>query len=262
VYQSHEVWFSDTIGANNTASGVETLSSNTAGDGNTAVGEAALQHNTTGSANIALGYKAGSNLTSGDNNIYLGHPGAARESNTMRLGKGQTRTIIAGIASTPVSGRQVFINSNGLLGIMASCARYKRDIHDIGVRSRGLFQLRPVTFRYKQDAQEQWQYGLIAEEVAKVYPELVVRGAKGVVESVQYHELIPMLLNEVQHQQQVLSAQAPQIAELQAQNARLQAVVGQLQQRDEEQRTQNAALAARLERLEVGAIRTATMTTR
>ena len=108
----------------------------------------------------------------------------------------------------------------------------------MGERSRGLHHLRPVTFHYKQDARGQRQYGLIAEEVAKVYPELVVRGTKGEVESVQYHELIPMLLNEVQHQQQEiveLKAQAQQVTELQA---------------------QNAALAARLERLEAGAVHT------
>src|SRR5262249_11872540 len=111
-------------------------------------------------------------------------------------------------------------------------------------------QLRPVTFRYKQDAQGQQQYGLIAEEVAKVYPELVTKGADGKVESVQYHELIPMLLNEVQHQQHEiagLKAQVQQVEELKAQNARLQAA---LEQRDAEQRAQTAALAARLDQLE------------
>ena len=117
--------------------------------------------------------------------------------------------------------------------------------------SQGVYHLRPVIFRYKHDPQGQQQYGLIAEEVAKVYPELVTKGADGKVESVQYHELIPMLLNEVQHQQQEiaeLKAQAQQVAELKAQN--------------EEQRAQNAALATRLERLEQGAIRTAAAATR
>src|SRR5262249_51202138 len=94
------------------------------------------------------------------------------------------------------------INSAGQLGIVASSARYKRDIRDMRDRSQGLYQLRPVTFRYKQDAQGQQQYGLVTEEVAKVYPELVTKGADGKVESVQYHELIPMLLNELQRQQQ------------------------------------------------------------
>jgi len=136
----------------------------------------------------------------------------------------------------PISGAQVTINNAGQLGILASSTRYKRDIRDMRDSSQGLYHLRPVTFRYKQDAQGQQQYGLIAEEVAKVYPELVTKGADGKVESVQYHELIPLLLNDVQHQQR-------QIAELKVQN--------------EEQRAQNAALAARLERLEAGTTQTA-----
>src|SRR5262249_1769289 len=193
--------------------------------------------NSTGNRNIALGVQAGFHLSGGDFNIYLGNtaPGGADESNTMRLGQpsAQTRTFIAGITTAPVSGRQVMITSRGQLGILTASARYKRDIQDMRERSQGLYQLRPVTFRYKQDPQGPRQYGLIAEDVAKVYPELVVRGAKGEVESVQYHELIPMLLNEVQHQQQ-------EIVELKAQNERLQAALVQ----------QTAALAARLEQLE------------
>src|SRR5262249_30426918 len=126
-------------------------------------------------------------------------------------------------------------------------------------------RLRPVTFRYKQDAQGQRQYGLIAEEVAKVYPELVVRGAKGEVESVQYQELIPMLLNEVQHQQQALTTQARQVAELQAQNESLRAAhaqeLAELKAQNERLQAalaqQTAAVAARLERLEQGAVRAA-----
>jgi hypothetical protein len=208
----------------------------------------------------------------------LGNTGGATESNTMRLGQvvNQTRTFIAGIAGVRISGAQVTINNQGQLGIVASSARYKRDIQDMRESSQGVYKLRPVTFRYKQDKEGQRQYGLIAEEVAQVYPELVTKGADGKVESVQYHELIPLLLNEVQRQQQNLAAQAQQltaqsqelaalkaqaqeVTELKAQNARLQAV---LVQRDEEQRVQNAALAARLERLEQGATRTAAAASR
>jgi len=165
----------------------------------------------------------------------------------------QTRTFIAGVYGASLSSGnspvQVFIDKNGQLGKLPSSARYKKDVADMRDASQGLYQLRPVTFRYKQDPQGQQQYGLIAEEVAKVYPELVTKGADGKVEAVQYHELIPMLLNEVQRQQQeiaTLKAQAQEVAELKAQN--------------EEQRAQNAALAARLERLEQGAVRTATLT--
>jgi hypothetical protein len=146
----------------------------------------------------------------------------------MRLGQEQTRTFIAGIATSPVTGSLVVITDKGRLGIVVSSARYKQDIHDMGEQSAGLRQLRPVTFYYKADPQGAQQYGLIAEEVAEVYPELVTKGADGKVESVQYHGLIPMLLNEVQHQQQEigeLKAQVQQVAELKAQNARLEAAL-------------------------------------
>src|SRR5262249_30484451 len=139
------------------------------------------------------------------------------------------------------SGVQVLINSNGQLGTLVSSARYKRDIQDMQDSSQGLYHLRPVRFRYKQDPNGQPQYGLIAEEVAKVYPELVTKGADGKMESVQYHELIPMLLNEVQHQQQKLETQSQELAELKA---------------------QNAALVERLGRLEAATTHTATAVTR
>src|SRR5262249_51324359 len=225
------------------------LYSNATGSYNTALGYQAL-YNSTGSRNLALGYNAGYKLTSGDKNIYVGNSGVASESATMRLGSAQTRTFITGIRGVHLgrTGVAVVINSSGQLGTLVSSARYKHDIQDMREGSQGLYHLRPVTFRYKQDAQGQQQYGLIAEEVAKVYPELVVKGADGKVESVQYHELIPMLLNEVQRQRQKLEAQAQELAEVKAQN--------------EEQRAQNAALAARLERLEQGATRTAAVATR
>jgi Chaperone of endosialidase len=137
----------------------------------------------------------------------------------------------------------------------ASSARYKHDIEPLDAHSQGLVQLRPVTFRYRQDPQGARQYGLIAEEVAAVYPELVIRSATGEVESVQYEALIPLLLHELQHQQR-------QVAELQAQNERIQALAVHLQQRDEVQQAQNAALAARLEQLEAAATSAAAWTSR
>jgi len=236
----------NTTGAVNTAIGNDALENNTFGASNTAIGVKALFHVNNGGSNTAIGAGAGFNLTSGNNNIYLGSFGGTSESNTMRLGHSQARTFISGIAGVPVTGKQVFINSNGQLGILASSARFKRDIQTMGNRSRRLLQLRPVTFRYKQDPQGQRQYGLIAEEVAKVYPDLVTKGADGKVDSVQYHELIPMLLNEVQHQQHALEAQAQQLAHMKAQNQRLQAELVE----------QNAALAGRLQQLETQAGRT------
>jgi hypothetical protein len=233
----------NTSGFANTALGQAALLTNVAGIQNTAVGLAALQNNS-GSNNIAMGFQAGFRLTGGNNNIDIGAftQGIAGESNTLRIGTGLglARTFMAGIHNAPVSGSQVFVNANGQLGIAPSSARYKRDIQTMGDRSRLLFQLRPVIFRYKFDPRGERQYGLIAEEVAKVYPELVTKGEDGKVESVQYHKLIPMLLNEVQHQQQTLEAQTQQLAQLKAENTRLEATLAE----------QNAALAARLARLE------------
>ena len=241
--------FSNTTGTFNTAGGVDALFSNTTGGSNTAHGVFALLFNTTGLNNIAVGLGAGGILASGNNNIYLGGSSAtATESNTMRLGAVQTQTFIAGISGVSVSGSAVFINNAGQLGIQASSIRYKRDIQPMGAHSRGLLRLRPVIFRYKQDVQGERQYGLIAEEVAKIYPELVTRTANGEIESVRYQEVTPMLLNELQHQQR-------QLAELKAENARLRAAVVQQQERD-------AALAARLERLEAAAARAATQASR
>jgi hypothetical protein len=235
----------NTTGSNNTGFGTNALSSNTIGVENTASGFQALMNNA-GSRNIAVGANAGFNLKTGNSNIYLGNTGAVSEGNTIRLGQTQTRAFIAGVFGKPASGgMQVFINSAGQLGTLVSSARYKRDIQTMGENSQGLYQLRPVTFRYKQDAQGARQYGLLAEEVAKVYPELVVRGSKGEVESVQYHQLIPMLLNELQRQQHALIAQSAGLAELQAQNRRLEAALMQ----------QNTAVAARVAQLEAGATR-------
>jgi hypothetical protein len=245
----------NSTGSNNTASGLYALLSNSTGSNNTASGAYALFSNPTGTNNIAIGYSAGSGLTTGSNNIYLGNVGTATESNTMHLGGSQTQTFIAGISGVPVSGSVVLISNTGQVGIQASSLRYKYDIAPMGARSHALLQLRPVTFRYKQDAQGEQQYGLIAEEVAKVYPELVTRGATGDIEAVRYHELTPMLLNELQHQQRQLAVQAQELATLKAQNARLRAAVLQQQERD-------AALAARLERLEAAAARAATLASR
>ena len=231
----------NTTGSENTSVGLEALSQNSDSSGSTALGFKALA-NSGGLGNIGIGKKAGFNLGSGDNNIYIDNSGKGTESGTIRIGKGvHTATFIAGISGTPISGSTVLINSKGRLGILASSARYKRDIRDMGEGSQGLLDLRPVTFRYKGDSSGERQYGLVAEEVAKVYPELVVRTATGEVQSVKYEELIPMLLNEVQHQRQVLGAQAQQLAE---------------------QRERDEALLARMARLEESAAHGTTLASR
>jgi Chaperone of endosialidase len=222
---------------------------NTTGDDNAANGFQALFSNTTGSNNIGLGFNAGKNIVAGSKNIEIGSAGAKDESNTIRVGTQgtQTATHVAGVYDTLVRGAEVVVNSNGQLGSVKSSGRYKRDIRPLAERSRGLWRLRPVTFRYRQDPQGEQQHGFIAEEVAKVYPELVVRGDKGEVESVQYYELIPLMLNEMQHQEADLAelktqyhVQQATLIELKAQNLMLRAALAQ----------QNTVFRARLERLE------------
>src|SRR5215470_3060842 len=208
----------NTTGTFNTASGVSALFSNTTGNNNTALGVNALG-NSAGSGNIAIGKSSGSNLMAGDDNIYLGSPGGpATESDTLRLGSAQTRAFVAGVAFTPVTrSKAVRIDGSGQLGVLVSSARYKRDIEAMGTRSQELFTLRPVIFRYREDPGGMQQYGLIAEEVATVYPELVTRTATGEVEGVDYEALIPMLLNELQRQQQVQDRQQRELVVLKAQ---------------------------------------------
>jgi len=210
---------------NNTGIGANALQGNTGGTGNTATGFDALVNNATGSENIAIGFNAGTNLTSGSNNIDIGNVGVVGESNVIRIGtKGtQTRTLIAGISGTPIFvGSQVLVNSNGRLGIAASSARFKRDIRDMGDASGRLMKLRPVTFRYKEDPNGTMEYGLVAEEVARIYPELVTNGDDGKPETVAYHLLPAMLLNELQKQVRENQRKDAQIAALKKQIKSLQ----------------------------------------
>jgi hypothetical protein len=222
------------------ASGTGALFANATGSLNTASGFQALLALTAGHRNTALGWGAGNLLTSGSNNIYLGHPGVASESGTLRLGNVQTRAFIKGVFGTAISGNTVLINSAGQLGVLLSSARYKQDIAPLALQeSAKVQQLRPVTFHYKTEANGPLQYGLIAEEVAQVYPELVTRDADGVIEGVRYEALTPLLLKEVQGQHhqiatqaqqmqvvlQQVAAQAQQIAELKRQNDTLRAAV-------------------------------------
>jgi hypothetical protein len=211
-------------GTSNTAAGYEALYGNTSGADNTATGVHALAANTTGSNNIGEGYHAGYNLTTGSNNIDIGSPGVKAESGVIRIGtitgttSTQSAAYIAGIygIKTATAGTAVFIDSSGQLGTVSSSIRYKEDIQPIAGASERLLMLRPVEFRYKKadaSGDKPIQYGLIAEEVAKVYPELVVRDAMtGRIDGVRYDELAPMLLNEVQQQHSQMTAQAEKIA--------------------------------------------------
>ena len=175
---------------------------------NTAFGFNSLYFITTGINNTAIGNAAGRDQTTGIGNIYIGNDvyGIAGESNVMRIGNAndQTQTYIAGIYGASIgSGAAVYVNSSGRLGTSTSSGRFKEDIKEMGEASSRLMNLRPVTFRYNSEMDKEdrtLQYGLIAEEVAEVYPELVQYEKDGEPFSVRYHELSPMLLNEAQKQ--------------------------------------------------------------
>jgi hypothetical protein len=209
-------------GSNNTATGLQALYFNTTGSGNTAIGEWALASNTTGNNNIAIGYHAARAVISGNsNNIHIGNPGEADDYGTIRIGstpstsydcflggigrcRPQGSFFAAGIRGTTTANNDavpVLIDGNGQLGTVNSSRRYKEDIKDMGDASSGLMRLRPVTFRYQKpfaDGSKPVQYGLIAEEVAEVYPDLVAHSVDGQIETVKYQVLDSMLLNEVQ----------------------------------------------------------------
>jgi hypothetical protein len=219
-------------GGSNTASGYQALYANVSGNDNTANGMHALASNTTGSSNVAVGWHAGYNLTTGSNNVDMSNVGVAAESGVIRIGTTgtQTKAFIAGIYGTSVSGSAVVVNSSGQLGVVVSSERFKTDIAPMGSDSAKLQTLRPVKFHLKSDPTGEVQYGLIAEEVAKVYPELVIRDETGRIDGVRYDELAPMLLNQMQEQQNVVAAYSAKIAAQDQRAAAQDAKIAQLQE--------------------------------
>jgi hypothetical protein len=225
---------SNTTGSDNTATGNNALYSNTAGNTNVALGEDALYTNTTGSHNIGIGFKAGYALTTGSNDIDIGSDGRDGESGVIRIGvEGtQKQAYLAGVATSQITGAAVYVNAHGQLGVLASSERYKTAVAPMGASTAALAQLRPVTFHLKSEPQGEVQYGLIAEEVAAVYPELVIRDAAGQIQGVRYDELAPMLLNEVQQQRHELQEIREEFAALRRSNEATQAALSQLQATD------------------------------
>ncbi len=253
----------NTTGGNNSFFGSAAGSNNTTGLGNSFFGSDAGNANTTGDNNIVIGNLAGANLATGNDNIYLANSPAANESNSIRIGTEgvQTRAFIAGISGNTVaaaSGTTVFVDAFGRLGTIVSSRRFKQVIRAMGYASSKLMQLRPVTFRYKPEVVEGMQtlqYGLIAEEVEKIYPDLVQYAADGKPQTVRYHLLNTMLLNEVQQQQRQLESQKHQ---LQAQTQRITNQAQQLQTQTQQmtrQAQQISSLETRLLRLETRASR-------
>jgi hypothetical protein len=227
-----EALFRNLNGYDNVAVGGEALSSNTHGVQNTAVGQGALSANTTGINNTALGNIAGSHLTTGNNNIDIGSgaEGVAGESNTIRIGTSDiTTTVIHGISGATIpSGGTVLVAANGQLGTMVSSKRFKQEIKPMDKASETLFSLKPVTFRYKKefDPTGTSQFGLVAEEVEKVNPDLVVRDEEGKPYSVRYEQVNAMLLNEFLKEHQKVQELEKQVEKL---IAGLQKVSAQLE---------------------------------
>jgi Chaperone of endosialidase len=216
-------------GFSNTAVGFSALPLNNAANDNTAIGVEALLRNT-GSSNIALGFQAGSNLTTGNNNIDIGHPGIRGESNTIRIGTRQTHTttVIAGIRDITVTdGVAVMIDANGRMGTLTSSARFKEAIKPMDKASEAIFSLKPVTFRYKHELDSAGipQFGLVAEEVEKVNPDLVARDAEGKAYTVRYEAVNAMLLNEFLKEHRKVGEEAEINRQQQASIARLEAIV-------------------------------------
>jgi hypothetical protein len=237
---------SNSSGSSNTAIGIQALLFNTMGGNNTAIGDGALPDNRTGNSNTAIGagaldLSAGSNnigigafagglQQTGSHDIYIGNAGVNGESNTIRIGDASFQdggTIITGISGFgAVGGSPVYVTGGGRLGTNTSSSlRFKEDIRDIAGESDRLMRLRAVAFRYKPefDPTGVTQYGLIAEEVAEVYPDLVTSDRDGRPEGVRYHLIAPLLLNEVQKQHRTIESQQTEIEELKARLSRIEA---------------------------------------
>ncbi len=242
----------NTTGSFNMATGDFALSSNTTGSFNVAAGGAALTNNTIGRCNIALGDSAGYYLTTGSDNIAIGNLGVAAENNTIHIGTAGTHTRafiagIRGIATGVANAIPVLIDSNGQLGTVSSSRRFKEEIADMGDATERLLELRPVVFRYKPEVQSgdrPLEYGLIAEEVAEVFPDLVVYDEEGQPFTVKYHLLSSMLLNELQKLHERFAEQQAQSRE---QEERLEAQEQAHARERDELQTRLTALEGRLQ---------------
>ena len=215
----HSAVFSNTTGDGNTANGQSALFSNVAGDNNTAMGFLALG-SATGSNNIGLGAGAGFNFTTTSDSIAIGLPGENGPSGRCYIGS------IRGVTVGNADGINVIIDSDGQLGTSNSSRRFKKDIKPMDQTSEAILALKPVTFHYKnldsKKAENTPQFGLIAEEVAEVNPDLVVRDADGEPFTVRYEQINAMLLNEFLKEHKKVNQQQATIAELKSSVAQQQ----------------------------------------
>ena len=260
----------NTGGLANTAIGADTLVNNTIGDANAAFGGFALTNNSTGirntaigveslkknngNDNIALGYEAGMNISTGSSTICIGHPGVTSDTNTIRIGTSgvQTTAFIAGISGASVPGGVgVVVDVNGKLGTIVSSAAFKNDVKPMDKASEAILSLKPVTFRYRKELDPNGvpQFGLVAEEVEKVNPDLVARDQQGKPYTVRYEAVNSMLLNEFLKAHRKIEEQQTAIAQLKlraAQQTKLETTVAQQQREIETLTSQIEVVSQRL----------------
>jgi hypothetical protein len=236
----------NTTGYGNIAVGSEALLNNRTGYGNTAIGGNTLSKNIAGASNIALGAGAGSVLTTGSNNIDIGNAGLDGESGTIRIGteRTHTATYVAGVRKTPLAhgtAVAVGITPDGQLGVRASSARFNETIQPMEKASEVILSLQPVMFRYRKELDESAtpQFGLVAEQVEEVDPELVARDDQGKAFAVRYEEVNVMLLNEFLKEHEKVADQANQLNDQKNEIAELKAALQQ-------QRAQLEDLSGRL----------------
>lgn len=230
----------NTTGFDNTANGSQALPSNTTGDANTAIGFGALISSTTGSDNTALGFEAGSSVTTANNVIAIGDAGANVSSSC----------FIGHIRDVTTANRDaiaVMIDSAGQLGTASSSRRFKNEIKPMNQASEVILGLKPVTFYYKTDSKSTPQFGLIAEEVAEINPDLVVRDGNGEIYTVRYDAVNAMLLNEFLKEHRTVQELKSRVAKQEARIARQQKGMEAVTARLDEQQAQIQKVSAWLE---------------
>jgi hypothetical protein len=231
--------FSNNTASYNNAFGGGALFNNTSGAQNDAFGDTALWSNQTGSSNTAIGDSAGFSIT-GNNNVCIGAEvyGVAGENATIRIadnlstGPGLSACYIGGIAGQtvdPSGAGTVYIDNSGKLGVILSSQRFKRDVKPMLRASEAILALKPVTFHYKSDAKNTPCFGLIAEDVAAVNPDLVLRDKGGNPFSVRYDQVNAMLLNEFLKEHQKVEQQQAAISQLNSVVAAQQRVASEQQ---------------------------------
>jgi hypothetical protein len=243
-------------GDQNTATGIGALLSNTGGTENTAYGAFALSHNTTGAGNTAIGFQAGINQATGSNNIYIGDVGSAFDTNLIAIGNLSAGGVayekfyvgaVYGVTTALGATLPVIVSSEGQLGTTASAARFKKEIRPMDKISESVLALKPVTFHYKSDKTNTPQFGLVAEDVAEVNPDLVVRDKNGEIYTVRYDAVNAMLLNEFLKEHKAFLEEQRKVEEQEATIIRLQKGIETVIARLEEQESKIQKVSAQLE---------------